>query len=87
MISVLAKLGVIALLVEVGLESDLCELGKVSYQAVIVAVVGAITPFTLSAIGLIALFYVPVIPATFVGAALTATSIGMTSKVLSESAK
>jgi Kef-type K+ transport system membrane component KefB len=83
-VSVLAELGVIALLFEIGLESDLRELGKVGYQAAIVAVVGVVAPFALGTIGLITLFHVPVIPAVFAGAALTATSIGITSKVLSE---
>ena len=83
-ISILAELGVIVLLFEIGLESDLRELGKVGYQAAIVAVIGVVAPFTLGAIGLIALFNIPVIPAVFAGAALTATSIGITSKVLSE---
>ncbi|MEO1347855.1 MAG: cation:proton antiporter [Cyanobacteria bacterium J06635_15] len=83
-ISVLAELGVIVLLFEIGLESDLRELSKVGYQAAIVAVVGVVAPFTLGTIGLMTLFQVPVIPAIFAGAALTATSIGITSKVLSE---
>ena len=83
-ISVLAELGVIVLLFEIGLESDLRELGKVGYQAAIVAVVGVVAPFTLGTVGLVLLFDVPVIPAIFAGAALTATSIGITSKVLSE---
>lgn len=83
-ISVLAELGVIVLLFEIGLESDLRELGKVGYQAAVVAVVGVVAPFTLGTVGLIALFHTPVIPAVFAGAALTATSIGITSKVLSE---
>ncbi|MCM1982050.1 cation:proton antiporter [Lyngbya confervoides] len=83
-ISVLAELGVIVLLFEIGLESDLRELGKVGYQAAVVAVVGVSAPFALGTLGLIALFHVPVIPAIFAGAALTATSIGITSKVLSE---
>lgn len=83
-ISVLAELGVIVLLFEIGLESDLRELGKVGYQAAFVAVVGVAAPFTLGTVGLVMLFHVPVIPAIFAGAALTATSIGITSKVLSE---
>lgn len=83
-ISVLAELGVIVLLFEIGLESDLRELGKVGYQAAIVAVVGVAAPFLLGTVGLVMLFGVPVIPAVFAGAALTATSIGITSKVLSE---
>ncbi|CCH66550.1 Na+/H+ antiporter [Richelia intracellularis HH01] len=83
-ISILAELGVIVLLFEIGLESDLQELKKVGYQAAIVAVVGVIAPFTAGTVGLIFLFHIPVIPAVFTGAALTATSIGITSKVLSE---
>lgn len=83
-ISVLAEIGVIILLFEIGLESDLRELGKVGYQAAIVACVGVAAPFAAGTIGLIALFNVPAIPAIFAGAALTATSIGITSKVLSE---
>ncbi|NEQ33266.1 MAG: cation:proton antiporter [Leptolyngbya sp. SIO4C5] len=83
-ISVLAELGVIVLLFEIGLESDLRELGKVGYQAAVVAVVGVAAPFILGTVGLVMLFHVAVIPAIFAGAALTATSIGITSKVLSE---
>lgn len=83
-VSILAELGVIVLLFEIGLESDLRELTKVGYQAAIVAVVGVTVPFALGTIGLISLFHVPLIPAIFAGAALTATSIGITSKVLSE---
>ncbi len=83
-VSVLAELGVIILLFEIGLESDLRELQKVGYQAAIVAVVGVVAPFAGGTIGLMVLFNIPAIPAIFAGAALTATSIGITSKVLSE---
>ncbi len=82
-VSVLAELGVIILLFEIGLESDLKELQKVGYQATI-ACVGVAVPFAAGTAGLILLFHAPVIPAIFAGAALTATSIGITSKVLSE---
>lgn len=83
-LSVLAELGVIILLFEIGLESDLRELQQVGYQAAVVAVVGVVAPFVLGTVGLMALFHVAAIPAIFAGAALTATSIGITSKVLSE---
>ncbi|KZL50306.1 MULTISPECIES: cation:proton antiporter [Cyanophyceae] len=83
-VSVLAELGVIILLFEIGLESDLKELQKVGSQAVVVACVGVAVPFAAGTTGLMFLFNVPVIPAIFAGAALTATSIGITSKVLSE---
>lgn len=83
-ISVLAELGVIILLFEIGLESDLRQLKEVGYQATIVACVGVAVPFAAGTVGLMMLFHVPAIPAIFAGAALTATSIGITSKVLSE---
>ncbi|NER80022.1 MAG: cation:proton antiporter [Leptolyngbya sp. SIO1D8] len=83
-ISVLAELGVIILLFEIGLESDLKELQKVGYQAATVAVVGVVAPFVLGTLGLMMIFHVAALPAIFAGAALTATSIGITSKVLSE---
>ncbi len=86
-ISVLSELGVIILLFEIGLESDLKELIRVWPSAAIVAVAGVVTPFSLGTAGLVYLFNVPIIPAVFAGAALTATSIGITAKVLAELGK
>lgn len=83
-ISVLAELGVIILLFEIGLESDLRQLKEVGVQAVVVACVGVTAPFAAGTIGLMTIFHVSAIPAIFAGSALTATSIGITSKVLSE---
>ncbi|WP_421659163.1 cation:proton antiporter [Leptothermofonsia sp. ETS-13] len=83
-LSVLAELGVIILLFEIGLESDLRQLKEVGYQATVVACVGVAVPFAAGTVGLMMVFNVPAIPAIFAGAALTATSIGITSKVLSE---
>jgi Kef-type K+ transport system membrane component KefB len=83
-ISVLAELGVIILLFEIGLESDLRQLKAVGIQAVVVACVGVVVPFAAGTAGLMIIFNVAAIPAIFAGAALTATSIGITSKVLSE---
>jgi Kef-type K+ transport system membrane component KefB len=74
-ISVLAELGVVILLFEIGLESDLQELIRVGPQAAVVAVVGVVTPFVAGTAGLVYLFNVPTVPAIFAGAALTATSI------------
>ncbi|WP_216595688.1 cation:proton antiporter [Myxosarcina sp. GI1] len=81
-ISILAELGVIILLFEIGLESDLRELQKVGSQAAVVAVVGVIVPFVAATAGLMLIFGLPTIPAVFVGAALTATCIGITSRLL-----
>jgi Kef-type K+ transport system membrane component KefB len=83
-ISVLSELGVVILLFEIGLESNLQELLRVGPQAAVVAVVGVVTPFAAGTAGLVYLFGVPTIPAIFAGAALTATSIGITAKVLAE---
>jgi len=83
-VSVLAELGVIVLLFEIGLESNLRELIAVGFQATLVAVVGVAVPFAAGTVGLMTLFGVPAVPAIFAGAALTATSIGITSKVLAE---
>ncbi len=83
-ISVLAELGVIILLFEIGLESDLRQFRQVGAQAIVVACVGVVAPFAAGTVGLMAIFHVAAIPAIFAGAALTATSIGITSKVLAE---
>ena len=83
-ISVLAELGVLILLFEIGLQSNLKELLEVGVQATTVAVVGVVTPFALGTAGLMLGFGVSAIPAIFAGAALTATSIGITAKVLAE---
>lgn len=83
-VSILAEIGVVILLFEIGLESDLKELIRVGPQAAVVAIVGVVVPFVAGTAGLIALFNVATIPAVFAGAALTATSIGITAKVLAE---
>ena len=83
-VSILAEIGVIILLFEIGLESDLKELIRVGPQAAVVAIVGVVVPFVAGTVGLIAFFGVETIPAVFAGAALTATSIGITAKVLAE---
>ena len=83
-ITLLSELGVIILLFEIGLESDLKELIRVGPIAAIVAVVGVVAPFVAGTLGLVYIFNTPVVPAIFAGAALTATSIGITAKVLAE---
>ena len=83
-LSVLAELGVIILLFEIGLESDLKELIRVGPQAAVVAIIGVVVPFIAGTGGLVLLFSIDTIPAVFAGAALTATSIGITAKVLAE---
>jgi Kef-type K+ transport system membrane component KefB len=79
----LAEIGVLLLLFHVGLETDLDELVRVGGPAMAVAVVGMVLPFAggwavTRAMGFENL------TAIFVGASLTATSIGITARVLSE---
>ncbi|GAB4212074.1 MAG: cation:proton antiporter [Synechococcales cyanobacterium] len=83
-IDVLAEIGVVILLFEIGLESDLQELIRVGPQAASVAVIGVAVPFAAGTAGLVYFFGVPLVPAIFAGAALTATSIGITARVLAE---
>ncbi|NEQ47317.1 MAG: cation:proton antiporter [Leptolyngbya sp. SIOISBB] len=79
-----ANLGVVALLFLIGLESDFESLLKVGPQAAIVATAGVVLPLVGGTVGLITLFGTPLLPAIFGGAALTATSIGITAKVLKD---
>jgi Kef-type K+ transport system membrane component KefB len=79
-----SQLGLFSLLFLTGLESDLDELVAVGVQAGTVAVAGVVLPFALGTAGLYYLFHVPLIPAVFAGAAMTATSIGITASVFGE---
>jgi Kef-type K+ transport system membrane component KefB len=79
-----ARLGLYALLFLTGLESELDELVAVGMQATTVAVTGVVLPFAMGTAGLYYLFHVPLIPAIFAGAAMTATSIGITASVFGE---
>lgn len=79
----LAEIGVILLLFEVGLETDLEELVRVGGPALAVAVTGMALPFGGGFAVAHLLGYGP-LTCVYVGAALTATSIGITARVLSE---
>ena len=79
-----SQLGLFALLFLTGLESELDELVAVGVQASTVAITGVVLPFALGTAGLYFLFHVPLIPAVFAGAAMTATSIGITASVFGE---
>ncbi len=79
-----AQFGVGILLFFIGLESELKELLKVGTQSAAVAVVGVTLPFVFGFLGLTYFFHVPPLAALFAGAALTATSIGITAKVLQD---
>jgi Kef-type K+ transport system membrane component KefB len=80
----ISEIGLFALLFLTGLESELDELMAVGGQATTVAITGVLLPFALGTAGLRTLFDVPLIPAVFAGAAMTATSIGITASVFGE---
>ena len=83
MVHLLAELGVILLLFAIGLETDLRKLLKVGGTSAAVAAVGVVLPFALgyAACRLLGLANLVAIVA---GAALTATSVGITARVLSD---
>ncbi len=82
-IFILAEIGVVLLLFEVGLETNLEDLVRVGAPALTVALAGMSLPFAGGYLVSRALGY-EALTAAFVGAALTATSIGITARVLSE---
>ncbi len=79
----LAELGVVVLLFEIGLETDLGKLLSVGPTSLAVAVVGVAAPFALGFLCCRLLGYTSAI-ALVAGATLTATSVGITARVLSE---
>jgi Kef-type K+ transport system membrane component KefB len=79
----LAEIGAILLLFEVGLESDLPSLMRVGPAALWVAVAGVTLPFAMG-YGVSLLFGLPPFAALFIGAALTATSVGITARVFGD---
>jgi len=86
-IKVLAELGVILLLFEVGLEADIHMLLKVGLASTLVASLGAVLPFAGGFILSHYIFDMSLLSSLFIGGALTATSIGITVKVLSDLGK
>lgn len=77
----LAELGVMFLLFQVGLHIKTSDLIKVGRTAMLVAVLGVIIPFVLGWAIMVAARH-PQIEAIFMGAAMVATSVGITAEVL-----
>ncbi len=78
----LAQVGIILLLFEVGLEADIGRLVSAGSKAAIVAVCGVVFPFALGFAVSYALFDLSLLTSLFIGSTLTATSIGITLRVL-----
>ena len=82
-INALAEIGVILLLFEVGLESNLSEMLEVGWPSLFVALAGVIFPFFLG--WGVAAYFIPDesrLVHLFIGATLCATSVGITARVL-----
>ena len=84
-IGVIAQLGAVILLFEVGLESTVREMMHVGMRSLVVAVLGVVTPWALGWwVGALMLPERSIFVHAFLGAVLTATSIGITSRVLKD---
>jgi Kef-type K+ transport system membrane component KefB len=81
-----AELGVLILLFEIGLHTDLKSLVKVGSEALTVALVGVALPFAFG-YGAATMLGLSAIPAIVCGAALTATSIGISARTLTDLGK
>ena len=84
-IEVLAQLGAVILLFEVGLESTVRDMLQVGARSLMVAVLGVVTPWALGWwVGALLLPEHSVYVHAFLGAVLTATSVGITARVLKD---
>ncbi|BBL77248.1 cation:proton antiporter [Methylomagnum ishizawai] len=83
-IRMLAEIGIILLLFEAGLDTDVRQLIRAGAKAAVVAVNGFVWPFALGfAVGFYG-FGRPLLESLFIGGTLTATSIGITLRVLAD---
>jgi Kef-type K+ transport system membrane component KefB len=84
-ISALAEIGVIILLFEVGLETNIGEMIEVGWSSLTVAILGVVVPFVLG--WGVAAYFTPeegTLGHVFIGATLCATSVGITARVLKD---
>jgi Kef-type K+ transport system membrane component KefB len=99
-IDVLAKIGIILLLFEVGLESSVKDMRRVGISSFLVAVVGVVIPFVLGYF--VSAIFITRVPVAileispnfnlsnihmFIGATLCATSVGITARVFKDMGK
>jgi Kef-type K+ transport system membrane component KefB len=85
-INFLAELGVVILLFQIGLESNIKQMKSVGLPAFMVAIVGVVAPFVLGAY-VVGPWLLPDLSSNaylFLGSALTATSVGITARVFKD---
>ncbi|MDH3353682.1 MAG: cation:proton antiporter [Chromatiales bacterium] len=83
-IRLMAGIGIILLLFEVGLETNIKGLIHSSKKSVIIAICGFVFPFLFGFIIAHNFFSMPLLTALFIGGTVTATSIGITVRVLTD---
>ncbi|VAW78808.1 Na+/H+ antiporter [hydrothermal vent metagenome] len=83
-IKLMAEIGIILLLFEVGLETDVKRLVRTGLKSVVVAIAGFVLPLILGFALAYWVFDLSLLISLFVGGTLTATSIGITVRVLSD---
>ena len=82
----LAELGVVILLFQIGLESNVASMRRVGVRALLVAVIGVVLPFLIGTV-LVGPVLLPGLSQNaylFIGATLTATSVGITGRVFKD---
>ena len=87
-IAAIAEIGIIILLFEVGLESDLKEMMEVGWSSLLVALLGVVAPFFLG--WGVSAYFLPEesrLVHIFIGATLCATSVGITARVFKDIGK
>ncbi len=83
-LQLLSEIGIILLLFEVGLETDVVRLVKTGLRPIIVATSGFVMPFVLGYALSHYLFSQGQLASLFIGGTLTATSIGITMRTLAD---
>lgn len=83
-LKILAEIGIILLLFEVGIETDFKRLKDAGTKSMIVAISGVILPFVFGLLTSYYIFGLAFDISLFVGGTLTATSIGITLRVLKD---
>ena len=86
-IKLLAEIGIILLLFEVGLETDIMRLMKTGVNSTVIALFGVAAPFVFGFCVSYYIFELQLLTSLFVGGTLTATSIGITVRILTDLSK
>lgn len=81
-LKVLAEIGILLLLFEIGLDTDFQRLKDAGPKSIIVALCGVVFPFVGGVLIAYYIFNLALVTSLFIGGTLTATSIGITMRVL-----